>query len=208
MPGQPGMAKGQVENADFPFKCFGPGFPFLEEAVYNPCPFAEEPRHKGSIRLARAVYLVHPAPGVLGLVARGFRRGNASRGVGGSKGGDPSGTRTPGGWKECGIRGKVPSGKGWKRHPRYGDKGYTWMMGNTEDAELLRQVILGNEEALLALYRRHASYVHALARRILRDKDEAKNVVQETFLRIWNKAEYFDPELETPRTGREWPRWS
>ncbi|MBW6394473.1 sigma-70 family RNA polymerase sigma factor [Thermus sp. SYSU G05001] len=74
------------------------------------------------------------------------------------------------------------------------------MMGDTEDAELLRQVTLGNEEALLALYRRHASYVHALARRILRDKDEAKNVVQETFLRIWHKAEYFDPELGTPRT--------
>lgn len=73
-------------------------------------------------------------------------------------------------------------------------------MGDEEDVLLLGRVLLGDEEALLALYRRHAPYVHALARRILRDGEEAKTVVQDTFLRIWRKAERFDPSLGTPRT--------
>lgn len=73
-------------------------------------------------------------------------------------------------------------------------------MGDEEDTVLLRRVFWGDEEALLALYRRHAPHVHALARRILRDGEEAKSVVQDTFLRIWQRAERFDPSLGTPRT--------
>ncbi|WP_022797573.1 sigma-70 family RNA polymerase sigma factor [Thermus islandicus] len=69
-----------------------------------------------------------------------------------------------------------------------------------EEIRLLRRVALGDEEALLALYRRYAPRVHGLARRILRDGHEAKDVVQETFLRIWNKAERFDPALGRPAT--------
>ncbi len=74
------------------------------------------------------------------------------------------------------------------------------MMGDEEDVVLIRRVSRGDEEALLALYRRHGPYVHALARRILRDEDEAKSVVQDTFLRIWQKSERFDPSLGSPRT--------
>lgn len=74
------------------------------------------------------------------------------------------------------------------------------MMGGEEDVVLIRRVSRGDEEALLALYRRHAPYVHALARRILRDGDEAKSIVQDTFLRIWQKSERFDPSLGSPRT--------
>ncbi|WP_018461217.1 sigma-70 family RNA polymerase sigma factor [Thermus oshimai] len=69
-----------------------------------------------------------------------------------------------------------------------------------EEIRLLRRVALGDEEALLALYRRYAPRVHGLARRILRDGHEAKDVVQETFLRIWNQAERFDPALGRPAT--------
>ncbi|AEG34719.1 RNA polymerase, sigma-24 subunit, ECF subfamily (plasmid) [Thermus thermophilus SG0.5JP17-16] len=69
-----------------------------------------------------------------------------------------------------------------------------------EEIRLLCRVALGDEEALLALYRRYAPRVHGLARRILRDGHEAKDVVQETFLRIWNQAERFDPALGRPAT--------
>jgi RNA polymerase sigma-70 factor (ECF subfamily) len=69
-----------------------------------------------------------------------------------------------------------------------------------EDIHLLRRVAWRNEEALLHLYRRYAPRVHGLARRILQDGHEAKDVVQETFLRIWNKAERFDPALGRPAT--------
>lgn len=73
-------------------------------------------------------------------------------------------------------------------------------MDGEPDEHLLRRVVRGNEEALLLLYRRYAPHVHALARRILRDGEAAKEVVQDTFLRIWRKAERFDPALGTPRT--------
>ncbi|MGC8904918.1 sigma-70 family RNA polymerase sigma factor [Thermus sp.] len=69
-----------------------------------------------------------------------------------------------------------------------------------EDIHLLHRVARRDEEALLALYRRYAPRVHGLARRVLRDGHEAKDVVQETFLRIWNKAERFDPALGRPAT--------
>jgi len=64
-----------------------------------------------------------------------------------------------------------------------------------EDIHLLRRVAWRDEEALLHLYRRYAPRVHGL-----QDGHEAKDVVQETFLRIWNKAERFDPALGRPAT--------
>ena len=73
-------------------------------------------------------------------------------------------------------------------------------MDGEPDEHLLHRVVQGDEEALLLLYRRYAPHVHALARRILRDGEAAKEVVQDTFLRIWRKAERFDPALGTPRT--------
>ncbi|GAA6735087.1 sigma-70 family RNA polymerase sigma factor [Thermus oshimai] len=74
------------------------------------------------------------------------------------------------------------------------------MAEDADEVHLLQRVAGGDEEALLALYRRYAPRVHGLARRILRDGHEAKDVVQETFLRIWNKAERFDPTLGRPGT--------
>jgi len=46
-----------------------------------------------------------------------------------------------------------------------------------EDIHLLRRVAWRDEEALLHLYRRYAPRVHGLARRILQDGHEAKDVV-------------------------------
>lgn len=40
------MVKGQVESANFPFKCPGPGLPATDEAVYRPRVFSEEPGHE------------------------------------------------------------------------------------------------------------------------------------------------------------------
>lgn len=61
------------------------------------------------------------------------------------------------------------------------------------DARLVQQLIAGSEEALARLYDRHASAVLAEATRASRDRWVAAEVVQETFLALWNRAELFDP---------------
>lgn len=63
------------------------------------------------------------------------------------------------------------------------------------DIELLAEVADGSHDALATLYDRHASAVHALARRMTGDRTIAEEVVQETFLALWNRAELFDPSI-------------
>jgi RNA polymerase sigma-70 factor (ECF subfamily) len=61
------------------------------------------------------------------------------------------------------------------------------------DADLVRQLIEGSHDALAGLYDRHAQAVFAAAHRVSRDREVAAEVVQETFLTLWNRAELFDP---------------
>lgn len=68
-------------------------------------------------------------------------------------------------------------------------------VGESEDATLVRAVANGSEEALAALYDRHVGGVHAVALRLTSDRQVAEEVVQETFLALWNRAELFDPAL-------------
>jgi RNA polymerase sigma-70 factor (ECF subfamily) len=64
-----------------------------------------------------------------------------------------------------------------------------------EDSELVRAVASGSEDALVALYDKYAGPVYATARRLTSDRGLAEDVVQETFLALWNRAEQFDPTL-------------
>ena len=61
------------------------------------------------------------------------------------------------------------------------------------DAGLMRRVSAGSQEALAHLYDRHGDSVFGAAWRTSRDQWAAAEVVQETFLTLWNKAELFDP---------------
>jgi RNA polymerase sigma-70 factor (ECF subfamily) len=61
------------------------------------------------------------------------------------------------------------------------------------DTNLVRQLIEGSPEALASLYDRHAQTVFAAAMRTSRDRWIAEEVVQETFLTLWNRAERYDP---------------
>ena len=61
------------------------------------------------------------------------------------------------------------------------------------DASLVRRVIEGSQEALAYLYDRHAQTVFAAALGTSRDRWIAEEVVQETFLTLWNRAEQYDP---------------
>jgi RNA polymerase sigma-70 factor (ECF subfamily) len=74
---------------------------------------------------------------------------------------------------------------------------YLMLIGTSgsDDADLVREVIDGSHDALAALYDRYAEGVYAVARRLTRDRQMAEEVVQETFLALWNRAELFDSEL-------------
>jgi RNA polymerase sigma-70 factor, ECF subfamily len=64
-----------------------------------------------------------------------------------------------------------------------------------DDAALVRLVAAGSESALGDLYDRYVDAVYAAASRLTSDRQVAEEVVQETFLALWNRAELFDPKL-------------
>jgi len=72
--------------------------------------------------------------------------------------------------------------------------------GDPDDAALVRAVATGSEDALATLYDRHIDGVHAVALRLTTDRQPAEEVVQETFLALWNKAELFDPTVASLAT--------
>ena len=67
--------------------------------------------------------------------------------------------------------------------------------GSSPDAALVRAVASGSHDALAALYDRHADAVFAAASRLTSDRGMAEDVVQETFLALWDRAETFDPAV-------------
>jgi RNA polymerase sigma-70 factor (ECF subfamily) len=61
------------------------------------------------------------------------------------------------------------------------------------DRELLARVARGDVAALRAIYDQYASRAVTIAFRILRNREEAEDVVQETFLEVWRRSAQFDP---------------
>ncbi len=66
-------------------------------------------------------------------------------------------------------------------------------MSEPADLELLQRIQQGDEEALLVLHRRYAGLVYSVAYRVLSEQMAAEEVTQDTFLRLWHRAETFDP---------------
>ena len=65
--------------------------------------------------------------------------------------------------------------------------------GLADDIALVQRLVVGSEAALADLYDRHGGAIFALAYRLTSDRGIAEEVVQETFLALWNRAETFDP---------------
>lgn len=71
--------------------------------------------------------------------------------------------------------------------------------GSEPDLVLVRMVVAGSHAALAELYDRHAAAVFGASLRLLGERLQAEEVVQETFLALWNRAEQFDPALGSLR---------
>ena len=69
------------------------------------------------------------------------------------------------------------------------------------DRELLARVARGDVAALRTLYDQHAPRAITIAYRILRNREEAEDVVQETFLEVWRRAPSSIPAAAAPSPG-------
>jgi len=66
---------------------------------------------------------------------------------------------------------------------------------STETAQdLIPAIAAGDSEAFEALYDRYASTLYGLLLRILHNREDAQEVLQEAFTQIWNRAPMFDPK--------------
>jgi RNA polymerase sigma-70 factor (ECF subfamily) len=65
------------------------------------------------------------------------------------------------------------------------------------DAELMEWCKKGAEKALEILHARHSPGLLRFLERMLRDRARAEDVCQEAFLKIWRRAELFDPARGT-----------
>lgn len=68
------------------------------------------------------------------------------------------------------------------------------------DAALVRAVADGRQDAVAELYDRFAPMLLGLARRVVKDPDDAEEVVQEAFLHLWNRADRYDPARSSVAT--------
>ena len=68
------------------------------------------------------------------------------------------------------------------------------------DPQLALVIAGGDREALAEAFRRHAGAVFGLARRVSGDAEEAQDVTQEVFLRLWDRPDRFDAARGSLRT--------
>src|SRR5580704_12906528 len=62
------------------------------------------------------------------------------------------------------------------------------------DADLVERLRRRDPQALAEIYDRYGRLAYSLILRIVRDAAIAEDLVQETFLRVWNRAQGFDAE--------------
>jgi RNA polymerase sigma-70 factor (family 1) len=60
-----------------------------------------------------------------------------------------------------------------------------------DDVELLLQLAKGNELAFVQIIDRYQQKVYSVAFKFLKSREQAKEIVQEVFLRVWNKRDAF-----------------
>jgi RNA polymerase sigma-70 factor (ECF subfamily) len=63
-------------------------------------------------------------------------------------------------------------------------------------SELIERFKQGDPDAIRDVYREHAGAVHTVARSIVRDRELAADVVQQTFVKAWRAASAFEGNRE------------
>ncbi|UCG28290.1 MAG: sigma-70 family RNA polymerase sigma factor [Bacteroidales bacterium] len=60
--------------------------------------------------------------------------------------------------------------------------------------EIIRSCLIRDKAAFRMLVDRYSDFAFSVAFRILNDEDESHDIVQESFITVWNKIEAFNPE--------------
>ena len=63
-----------------------------------------------------------------------------------------------------------------------------------DDAELVQRLKAREPHAMADLYDRYARLAYSLIYRVVRDGAASEDLLQETFLRVWNRVQSFDPQ--------------
>jgi RNA polymerase sigma-70 factor (ECF subfamily) len=69
---------------------------------------------------------------------------------------------------------------------------------HTVDLRLLQCIARGDTAALAEFYDRHSRLVFSIIVRIVRSPSDAEDVLQEVFMRVWTRADTYDPRLGWP----------
>lgn len=70
---------------------------------------------------------------------------------------------------------------------------------HSADSALVRRISSGDAEAFAELYDRNANILFALALRILNERRNAEEVLQDVFLQVWRSASSYDQQRGTIR---------
>lgn len=62
-----------------------------------------------------------------------------------------------------------------------------------DDLALIEAISAGDSQALEAIYDRYAAVVYRMALRMLQSHEQAEDVVQEVFWRVWRRSASFEP---------------
>jgi RNA polymerase sigma-70 factor (ECF subfamily) len=66
------------------------------------------------------------------------------------------------------------------------------------DLSLMQRIAAREAAALAELYDRHSRLLFGLILRIVRDRSEAEEILQEAFMRVWRRAEIYDRQVGGP----------
>ena len=73
-------------------------------------------------------------------------------------------------------------------------------MASPEIAALIDRVAVGYRTAFSALYRATSPRLYAICLRILKNRSEADDALQDIYVSIWRRAKSYDPEAGSPST--------
>ncbi|MDX1982001.1 MAG: sigma-70 family RNA polymerase sigma factor [Bryobacteraceae bacterium] len=62
------------------------------------------------------------------------------------------------------------------------------------DAELIERLKRREQKAMADLYDRYGKLVYSVILKVVRDATVAEDLTQETFLRVWNRTQFFDEQ--------------
>ena len=69
-----------------------------------------------------------------------------------------------------------------------------------ELTDLIERVSRGDRKALGAVYSRTSAKLFGVCLRITRDREAAEDILQQVYLKVWNRAGRFDPDVASPIT--------